>query len=89
MSSEFIKKVKLPLFLLAILIFPIFFGQHISIEIKSICYAISLSMKTVLEFLLPYIIFSFVFFVHANRKRKILMDKNICLKKKSKQECKI
>lgn len=73
MSSEFIKKVKLPLFLLVILIFPIFFGQHISIEIKSICYAISLSMKTILEFLLPYIIFSFVFFCLSNLQKGALI----------------
>lgn len=66
MSIVLIKKLKLPLFLLAILIFPIFLGSHIPVAIKSFSYALSLSMKTVLEFLLPFIIFSFVFSCLSN-----------------------
>jgi Na+/H+-dicarboxylate symporter len=72
MSKEFIKKIKLPLFLLTILIFPLFLGSHIPIQIKSICYALSLSMKTVLEFLLPFIIFSFVFSCLSNLQKGAL-----------------
>lgn len=72
MSIEFIKKVKLPLFLLVILIFPLLFGQHVPTHIKSICYALSLSMKTILEFVLPFIIFSFVFFCLSNLQKGAL-----------------
>jgi Na+/H+-dicarboxylate symporter len=66
MSIEFIKKIKLPLFLLAILILPMFLGTYIPIQIKSVSYALSLSIKTVLEFLLPAMIFSFVFYCLSN-----------------------
>ncbi|WP_081726634.1 cation:dicarboxylate symporter family transporter [Legionella oakridgensis] len=45
---------------------PSFFGPYIPLEIKSISYALSLSMKSILEFLLPFIIFSFVFSCLAN-----------------------
>ncbi len=65
-SSSFIKKAKLPLILLAILLFPQFLGSYVPVEIKSISYALSLSMKTILEFLLPFIIFSFIFSCLAN-----------------------
>ncbi|ETO93412.1 hypothetical protein LOR_60c14330 [Legionella oakridgensis RV-2-2007] len=66
MSNTFLKKIKLPVCLLAILIAPLFFGPYIPLEIKSISYALSLSMKSILEFLLPFIIFSFVFSCLAN-----------------------
>ncbi|GGI77990.1 cation:dicarboxylate symporter family transporter [Legionella impletisoli] len=65
-SIEFLKKVKLPLLLLAILIFPQFLGSYVPVEIKSISYAFSLSMKSILEFLLPFIIFSFIFSCLSN-----------------------
>jgi Na+/H+-dicarboxylate symporter len=60
-SSEQLKKIKLPLYLISVLLLPLFFGHSISLEIKSIFYAISLSMKSILEFVLPFIIFSFIF----------------------------
>jgi len=62
MSVAFLKKVKLPLLLLFILITPLYLGSYVPLQIKAASYAMSLSMKTVLEFLLPFIIFSFVFF---------------------------
>lgn len=65
-SLEFIKKVKLPLLLLAILVLPQFLGSYVPQEIKSISFALSLSMKSVLEFLLPFIIFSFIFSCLSN-----------------------
>ncbi|WP_133129635.1 cation:dicarboxylate symporter family transporter [Legionella yabuuchiae] len=65
-SLEFLNKVKLPLLLLAILIFPQFLGSYVPVEVKSISYALSLSMKAVLEFLLPFIIFSFIFSCLSN-----------------------
>jgi len=72
MSKEFIKKIKLPLFLLAILVLPLFLGSHIPVQIKSICYALSLSMKVILEFMLPFIIFSFVFSCLSNLQKGAL-----------------
>lgn len=72
MSAETLKKLKLPLFLLSILILPIFFGQFVPVTVKSVSYAISLSMKTVLEFLLPFIIFSFVFSCLSNLRKGAL-----------------
>ena len=66
MSIEFVKKIKIPLIFLAILILPLFFGSQIPLWIKSDCYALSLSIKTVLEFTLPFIIFSFVFYCLSN-----------------------
>ncbi|CDZ76292.1 Na(+)/serine-threonine symporter [Legionella massiliensis] len=72
MSTESLKKLKLPLFLLSILILPIFLGQHIPVSVKSVSYAISLSMKGILEFLLPFIIFSFVFSCLSNLQKGAL-----------------
>lgn len=66
MSLAVIKKFKLPIMLLTVLFLPLLLGQHISVEIKSVSYALSLSMKTILEFLMPFIIFSFVFSCLAN-----------------------
>tara|TARA_Y100001947_G_scaffold159198_1_gene175335 strand:+ start:1633 stop:2838 length:1206 start_codon:yes stop_codon:yes gene_type:complete len=66
MSYEFIKKVKLPLCLLVILLVPLMAGNHVPVSVKSISYALSLSMKSILEWLLPFIIFSFVFYCLAN-----------------------
>jgi Na+/H+-dicarboxylate symporter len=61
MMFEFVKKMKLPIMLLAVLLLPLLFGTYIPAQVKAICYALSLSMKAVLEFMLPFIIFSFVF----------------------------
>jgi len=66
MSLKLLQKIKLPLFLSAILILPLFFGSYVPIEIKSICYGLSLSIKGILEFVLPFIIFSFVFYCLSN-----------------------
>lgn len=66
MSKEFLNKIKMPLFFLAILILPLFFGSYIPLEVKSVSYAISLSIKSVLEFALPFIIFSFMFYCLSN-----------------------
>ena len=63
---EFLNKAKLPIMLLAILVLPQFFGTYVSMEVKSYFYALSLSMKAILEFFLPFIIFSFIFSCLAN-----------------------
>lgn len=61
MMFEFVKKMKLPILLLAVLLLPLFFGSYVPDQVKSVSYALSLSMKAILEFVLPFIIFSFVF----------------------------
>ncbi|KTD24225.1 MULTISPECIES: cation:dicarboxylate symporter family transporter [Legionella] len=72
MSTESIKKLKLPMLLLAILILPMILGPQIPVAVKSLSYALSLSMKSVLEFLLPFIIFSFVFSCLSNLQKGAL-----------------
>ncbi|MFA6303375.1 MAG: cation:dicarboxylase symporter family transporter [Legionella sp.] len=72
MSKELLKKLKLPLILIAIITIPILFGSYIPVQIKSISYALSLSMKTILEFVLPFIIFSFVFYCLSNLQKGAL-----------------
>lgn len=72
MSVEFIKKIRIPLILAATLVLPIIFGPQIPLYIKSIFYALSLSIKAVLEFVLPFIIFSFVFYCLSNLQKGAL-----------------
>lgn len=73
MSSLSVKKLKFLFFILSILIFPVFLGQYIPVPIKAVSYALSLSMKSVLEFLLPFIIFSFVFSCLSNLQKGALL----------------
>lgn len=51
----------MPLILLAVILAIIFLDRFIPIEIKSVLYAISLSIKSVIVFLLPIIIFTLLF----------------------------
>lgn len=72
MFIDFIRKIKIPMIICVTLLLPIFFGSQIPLEIKSICYALSLSIKGVLEFVLPFIIFSFVFYCLSNLQKGAL-----------------
>ncbi|MBA2652820.1 MAG: cation:dicarboxylase symporter family transporter [Tatlockia sp.] len=72
MSNISIKKYKFLILLLSVLIFPMIIGQYVPVNVKAISYAFSLSMKSVLEFLLPYIIFSFVFSCLSNLQKGAL-----------------
>ncbi|MCL9682568.1 cation:dicarboxylate symporter family transporter [Legionella maioricensis] len=72
MSIEFIRKIRIPIILCATLLLPLFFGSQIPLEIKSISYALSLSIKGVLEFVLPFIIFSFIFHCLSNLQKGAL-----------------
>ena len=69
MTTLLLKKLRLPLILVGIIVFPILFGSLIPEQLKSISYALSLSMKSILEFFLPFIIFSFIFFCLSNLQR--------------------
>lgn len=53
-------KMKLPVKLILIIVGVLFFGHYLSLDVKQFCFAISLSLKAVLEFLLPIIIFSYL-----------------------------
>lgn len=66
--KHFIKKMGLPFILFAVLLIPLFLGQYVPTELKAFAYSISLSMKSVLVFILPFIIFSFVFSAIINLK---------------------
>lgn len=54
-------KFKLPIILALILLVPILFGKFVPENTKVFLYAMSLSMKSILLFVLPFIIFSFIF----------------------------
>lgn len=66
MTKSQLQKIKLPLILVGIIVLPLWFGSHVPVQIKSISYALSLSMKSILEFFLPFIIFSFIFYCLSN-----------------------
>ena len=59
--KAFLKKIGLPILLLTILIVPLFIGHFVNTNVKATLYAFSLSMKSVLLFVLPILIFSFIF----------------------------
>ncbi len=63
MIIDFFKKIKLPALLLAVLIFPLIFGPYVPQAIKSVSYALSLSIKNVLEFLLRLLFLALFFLV--------------------------
>lgn len=69
MNRDFLKKIKLPVILIAIIALPMLFGNYIPAGVKSWSYALSLTMKSILEFLLPFIIFSFIFSCLANQQK--------------------
>lgn len=53
-------RLKLPIKLILIIVGVLLFGNYISLGIKEFTYAVSLSLKSILEFLLPFIIFSYL-----------------------------
>lgn len=53
-------RMKLPVKLILIIAGVLFFGHYLSLDVKQFCFAVSLSLKAVLEFLLPFIIFSYL-----------------------------
>jgi len=68
----FIKKMGLPLILFAILIIPLFLGPFIPVYVKAFLYSISLTMKALLLFILPFIIFGFIFSSLLNLKSGVI-----------------
>lgn len=52
---------KMPVILIAIILAVILFGESIPLNVKEIFYATSLSIKEIIIFLLPIIIFSLLF----------------------------
>lgn len=67
-----ITHVKGPLFLVAILVFALFFGAYVPTDLKAFAFALSLTIKEILIFLLPALIFSFVFSSMVNLQKRAL-----------------
>ncbi len=53
--------MKLPILLLIIVVFSLFFDSYIPISVKSFLYALSLSVKEIILFIVPLLIFFFIF----------------------------
>lgn len=53
-------RLKLPIKLILLITGVLFFGNYLSLDVKQFCFAVSLSLKAILEFLLPIIIFSYL-----------------------------
>lgn len=53
-------RLKLPIKLILLITGVLLFGNYLSLDVKQFCFAISLSLKVILEFLLPVIIFSYL-----------------------------
>lgn len=75
---------KMPFILMAVVIAIIALDPFISLEIKSIVYALSLSIKSLIVFLLPFIIFGLLFKVasnlaHNGTKVIVLILASVCL----------
>lgn len=66
-------RMKLPVKLILIIAGVLFFGHYLSLDVKRFCFAISLSLKAVLEFLLPIIIFSYLSSCILSFKKGVLM----------------
>ena len=58
--TNYFNKVKLPATLLLVLFLPLLTESWISYEVKSFFYSLSLTIKSLLVFVLPFIVFSFV-----------------------------
>jgi Na+/H+-dicarboxylate symporter len=56
-----LRKFKLPLYLIAILILSLLFGNFLPTILKAVIYTISLFLKEILIFILPFMVFSFIF----------------------------
>jgi Na+/H+-dicarboxylate symporter len=63
-----LKKLRLLLILLGIFAFVAVFGDQVSPDIKSFFYAVSLSLKQILLFFIPFVIFSLVFYALTSLK---------------------
>lgn len=63
----------LPVQLLLIILAVMLFGDYIPMETKSILYAISLTLKEILLFVMPFIIFSFIFSCIVELESKVLL----------------
>jgi len=65
-------KVKGPLILLVVLFFSLLFGRFVPVAFKALAYGVSLTIKEVLIFVLPVLIFSFVFSSMVNLQRRAM-----------------
>ena len=56
----YLERIKLPALLLLMMLVPFFTEGWLSYDVRSFFYALSLTIKSVLVFLLPFVVFSFV-----------------------------
>lgn len=73
MIAKIKSKLTLPLQLLSIIALVMLFGDYVPMEAKSIFYAISLTMKEVLLFVMPFIIFSYIFSCIVELENRVLL----------------
>lgn len=60
-SSGAMRKLNLPVILIGIILFCLFFGKILPLPVKTALYTLSLHIKEGLMFCLPFILFSFLF----------------------------
>ncbi len=67
-----LSRYKLLILLLTLILLPLVFGEYISLYVKSLFYAISLTIKDILVLILPAIVFSFLFYSLISLKQRAI-----------------
>lgn len=73
MIAKIKSKLTLPLQLLIIITWVLLFGDYVPMAAKSMLYAISLTLKEALLFVMPFIIFSFIFSCIVELENKVIL----------------
>jgi Na+/H+-dicarboxylate symporter len=73
MIAKIKSKLTLPLQLLILITLVLLFGDYVPASVKSNLYAISLTLKEVLLFVMPFIIFSFIFSCIVELENKVVL----------------
>ncbi len=72
LDMSYIAKLKLPIILIIALLIPLLLDGHVSYHTKAFFYSVSLTLKSVLITVLPFLIFSFVFYCLVSRRQGVL-----------------
>jgi Na+/H+-dicarboxylate symporter len=72
MMASKLAQIKIPLILFTIIIVSLLLGSNIPLPVKALSYAISLTIKEIIIFILPFMIFSFVFSSMVQMKKEAL-----------------
>ena len=73
MIGKITSKLNLPIQLLMIIVLVVLFGDYVPTAAKSMLYAISLTLKEILLFVMPFIIFSFIFSCIVELENKVVL----------------